>query len=165
LAAGGRLAAGTAVASSAMPRILRSTLPDGYFHITARGVEQRAIYLDAEDCRSFLALFGSTVRRHRWDLYAFCLMTNHYHAVLEATREELSEGVQQLNGAYAQHFNRRHGRWGHLFGARFASWVIESEKHPYGAARYVLANPVRAGVVDRAEDWAWSGSRWGKRLE
>src|SRR5687767_12696510 len=135
-----------------MPRILRTTLPDGYFHITARGVERRAIYLDAEDRRSFLSLFGSTARRHAWNLYAFCLMTNHYHVVLEATRGDLSEGVQQLNGVYAQLFNRRYERWGHLFGARFASEVIASEGHLYAASRYVLANPVRVGLCERAED-------------
>ena len=147
-----------------MPRILRTTLPDGYFHITARGVEQRTIYLDRDDYLAFLALLGSTSRRHGWDLYAFCLMGNHYHAVLEATREALSDGVQWLNGGYAQQFNGRYRRWGHLFGARFASWVIESEKHLYHACRYVLENPVRAGLCERAEDWPWSGSRWGKRL-
>ena len=148
-----------------MPRVLRTTLPDGFFHVTARGVEQRAIYLDAEDCRSFLALFGETARRHAWNLYAFCLMTNHYHAVLEAAREDLSEGAQHLNGIYARHFNRRYGRWGHLFGARFASWVIDTESHLYATARYVLANPVRAGLVERPQEWPWSDSRWGKRLD
>jgi REP element-mobilizing transposase RayT len=147
-----------------VPRILRTTLPDGYFHITARGVEQRAIYLDREDCRSFLALFGSTARRFGWDLYAFCLMGNHYHVVLEATRDRLSDGVQWLNGVYAQQFNKRHERWGHLFGSRFSSWVIESEEHLYKACRYVLANPVRAGLCERPEEWPWSGSRWGRRL-
>jgi putative transposase len=146
-----------------MPRILRTTLPDGYFHVTARGVEQRAIYLDREDCRSFLDLFASTVRRHRWGVYAFCLMGNHYHVVIEAPRAELSGGVQRLNGVYAQRFNRRHGRWGHLFGDRFASWVIETDEHLHDACRYVLENPVRAGLCERPEDWPWSGSRWGRR--
>lgn len=147
-----------------MPRILRTTLPDGYFHITARGVEQRAIYLDAEDCRAFLAMCGATARRYEWRLYAFCLMTNHYHVVLEATREQLSDGVQWLNGGYAQRFNKRYGRWGHLFGSRFRSWIVETEEYLHDASRYVLANPVRAGLVERPEAWPWSGSRWGKRL-
>jgi putative transposase len=147
-----------------VPRILRTTLPDGYFHVTARGVEQRAIYLDREDCRAFLALFGGTARRFGWDLYAFCLMPNHYHLVVEATRDALSHGSQWLNGVYAQAFNRRHARWGHLFGGRFASWVIEREEHLYAACRYVLENPVRAGLCQRADDWPWSGSRWGRQL-
>lgn len=147
-----------------MPRILRTTLPDGYFHVTARGVARRAIYRGRDDYRSFLALLAVTARRHSWDVSAFCLMPNHYHLVLEATREALSNGVQRLSGLYAQGFNARHGRWGHLFGARFSSRLIESEEHLYTAARYVLANPVRAGLSRRAEDWPWSGSRWGKRL-
>jgi putative transposase len=147
-----------------MPRILRSTLPDGYFHVTARGVEQRTIYLDREDCRSFLTLFASVARRYGWNVHAFCLMPNHYHVALEATRAALSDGVQWLNGVYAQGFNRRHARWGHLFGARFASWVIESETHLEAARRYILENPVRAGLCERPEDWPWSGSRWGRHL-
>jgi putative transposase len=148
-----------------VPRILRTSLPDGYFHVTARGVERRPIYLDADDYQSFLGLFAATVRRQSWNVYAFCLMPNHYHAVLEAAREALSEGIQWLDGVYAQDFNARYGRWGHLFGARFASGVIETEEHLYTASRYVLANPVRAGLVERAEEWPWSDSRWGKRLE
>lgn len=73
--------------------------------------------------------------------------------------------MQWLSGVYAQEFNARHERWGHLFGARFASWVIESEDYLYAASRYVLANPVRAGLCEHAEDWPWSGSRWGRRLD
>jgi putative transposase len=88
-----------------MPRILRTSLPDGYFHVTTRGVEQRAIYLDGDDCRSFLGLLAATVSRNHWDVYAFCLMGNHYHLVLEAARANLSHGVQGLNGVYAQRFN------------------------------------------------------------
>ena len=147
-----------------MPRILRTTLPDGYFHVTARGVERRPVYLDADDYRTFLALFAAAVRRHGWDVWGFCLMPNHYHAVLESTREGLSAGAQWLNGVYAQTFNGRHGRWGHLFGARFASWVIDREEHLYAACRYVLENPVRAGLCERPEEWPWSGSRWGRQL-
>jgi putative transposase len=147
-----------------VPRILRTTLPDGYFHITARGVEKRTIYLDSEDCRSFLALLGATVRREAWEIYAFCLMGNHYHVVLEATREALSDGVHWLNSVYAREFNRRYDRWGHLFGGRFASWVIENEEHLAAACRYVVANPVRAGLCRNPEEWPWSGSRWGVRL-
>ena len=147
-----------------MPRILRTTLPDGYFHITARGVEQRAIYLDRDDCRTFLRLFAATTDSYGWSVYAFCLMGNHYHLVLEATREALSGGVQWLNGVYAQRFNERYERWGHLFGDRFRSWVIDSEDYLYDACRYVLNNPVRAGLCELPEDWPWSDSRWGKRL-
>ena len=149
---------------SGVPRILRTTLPDGYFHITARGVAQRPIYLDDDDYRLFLALAGATVRRYDWDVSAFCLMPNHFHIVVETTQEALSHGVQWLDGVYARSFNACHNRWGHLFGGRFRSWVVESEEHLYAACRYILENPVRAGLCERPEDWPWSGSRWGKRL-
>jgi putative transposase len=147
-----------------MPRILRTTLPDGYFHVTSRGVEQRRIYLDWYDCRLFLSLLAETIDRYDWDPYALCLMVNHYHLVVDATREHLSDGMQWLNGVYAQQFNVRYERWGHLFGGRFSSWVIEGEEHLYAACRYVIENPVRAGLCERPEDWPWSASRWGLRL-
>jgi putative transposase len=89
-------------------------------------------------------------------------MGNPYHLILRARRADLSAGMRRLNGVYAQRFNRRYGRRGHLFGDRFASWVIGSEEHLTAAVGYVLLNPVRAGLCGRAEDWPWSGvaPRW-----
>jgi putative transposase len=142
-----------------MPRLLRSDLPDGVFHVTARGVGGIAIFRDDDDRRSFLALLARTVARHDWTCHAFCLMGTHYHLVLQTTRTDLSTGFQWLNGSYAQAFNRRHKRWGHLFGARFAAWLVETDEHLAAACRYVVSNPVRAGLVERAEDWRWSGIR------
>jgi REP element-mobilizing transposase RayT len=139
-------------------------LPDGFFHVTSRGVARCRIFRDADDCHAFLGLFADTVTRYGWDVWAFCLMHNHYHVVLEATQVQLSAGMQWLNGVYAQDFNQRYERWGHLFGARFSSWVIEDEEHLRAACLYVLANPVRAGLCKTPEEWPWSGSRWGLRL-
>jgi putative transposase len=70
--------------------------------------------------------------------------------------------MQRLNGVHAQRANRRRRRRGHLFGERFSSWIVETEEHARAACRYVLLNPVRAGLCERAEDWRWSGSRYGK---
>ena len=142
-----------------MPRPLRTDLPDGIFHVTARGVDGAPIFRDDDDRRSFLRLLRETVTRYRWACHAFCLMTNHYHLVLEARQPDLSLGIQRLNGTHAQRFNRRHGRTGHLFGARYASWVVDSEAHFRATCRYVLLNPVRAGLCDRARDWPWSSAR------
>lgn len=143
-----------------MARILRSSLPDGYFHVYTRGVADTAIFWDDEDRRSFLALLIRTTRRHGWDLHALCLMTTHYHAVLEATRAHLSAGMQWLNGVYAQAFNKRYDRQGHLFGSRFGSRAIESEEYLSQACEYVLLNPVRAGLCDRASQWPWNATRY-----
>lgn len=140
-----------------MPRLLRTSLPDGFFHVTARGVDGAAIVRGDDDCLQYLGLLGLTIRRYGWTCHAYCLMTNHVHLVLETAQADLSAGVQYLHGTYALGFNRRHERRGHLFGARFASWVIESERHLYRACRYVYANPVRAGLCPRPEEWRWSG--------
>ena len=144
-----------------MARMLRSSLPDGYFHVYARAVADTALFRDDEDRRWFLALLARTSRRHGWDLHALCLMTTHYHAVLEAACAHLSAGMQWLNGVYAQTFNRRYDRRGHLFGARFGSRVVESEDYLAQACEYVLLNPVRAGMCDRAADWPWNATRSG----
>ena len=92
-------------------------------------------------------------------MHGFCLMPNHYHLLVATERWRLSAGVQSLNGVYAQAFNRRHGRWGHLFGERFASWVVEDDAHLVNTIEYVLQNPVRARLVERAADWPWTAVR------
>jgi putative transposase len=140
-------------------RQLRSDLPDGIFHVTARGVDGTVIFLDDTDRLRFLDLYRQSVERHDWLCHTFCLMTNHYHLVVEAARAAVSAGIHRLNGLHAQRFNRCHRRTGHLFGDRFSSWVIEDEEHLTAACEYVLHNPVRAGLCERPEDWPWSGIR------
>jgi putative transposase len=142
-----------------MPRPLRGDLPDGILHVTTRGVWNRLVYLDDDDRRTFLSVFALVVHRHLWDCHAFCLMGTHYHLVVETTIERLSAGMQYLNGDYAQRFNRRHDRDGHVFGARFAAWTIRDDEHYGRTLEYVLANPVRAGLVDDWADWPWSAAR------
>lgn len=145
-----------------MARGLRSDLGDGFFHVTARGVDGTAIAFDDDDCRRLLGLLADTAERFEWRCYAFCLMTNHYHLVLETTQVRLSAGFQRLNGVYAQGFNLRHARRGHLFGDRFWSSLIEGEGYLLEACRYVVLNPVRAGLCQRADEWRWSASRYGR---
>ena len=147
-----------------MPRILRTTLPDGFFHVTARGVDRAPIVRDDDDRRLFLALLAGAVRRYPWTVDTFCLMDNHWHLVVGTLRPALSAGVQWLNGVYGRAFNDRHERSGHVFGERFRCRVIESESQLGRTRRYVLANPVRAGLVEHPEDWPWSASRFGSRV-
>lgn len=147
-----------------MPRVLRTQLPDGLFHVAARAVERTPAFFDDVDRIGFLRLLGECVRRFEWDMYAYCLMTTHYHLVLRAAREALSEGMRRLNGLHARRVNLRFDRRGHLFGARYSSWLVESEEYADAVCRYVLLNPVRAGLCERPEDWRWSGSRYGKSV-
>jgi REP element-mobilizing transposase RayT len=152
-------AAGAIVLS--VPRLPRYVFRDGTFHAVTRGAGGIAIYRTDFDRRAFVRLLGEVVQRHEWNVHAFCLMTNHYHLVVEALRDDLSDGFHRLNGIYAQAFNRRHARKGHLFGDRFWCGEIETEEQLATTCRYVLANPVRAGICRRIEDWRWSGSRYG----
>jgi putative transposase len=144
-----------------MPRVPRTTLPDGYFHVISRGVDGCAIFRDNADRRAFLSYLQACTDRHSWIVHALCLMTTHYHLVVHSKRLDLSRGIQRLNGRHAQAFNERHGRFGHLFADRFTSRVIETERHMWEACRYVVENPVRARLCDAAEDWPWSHSRYG----
>jgi putative transposase len=139
----------------------RSSLPDGYFHVVARGVFGARLFRDDADRKGFLQLLLHCAESFNWECYAYCLMSTHYHLVLEARRRELSDGIRHLNGCHALRFNRRHSRYGALFAERFSSRVVESEEHLYEACAYVLLNPVKAGLCDRVEQWPWSFSTFG----
>jgi REP-associated tyrosine transposase len=119
------------------------------------------IYFDVEDRRTFVALFAAALKRYRWDFHTLCLMTNHYHFVVGSTVDLMSQGMQWPNGAYAQIFNKRWTRRGHLFGGRFYSNPIEDDDDLYEVCRYVIWNPVRAGLCERPSDWPWSAPRYG----
>jgi REP element-mobilizing transposase RayT len=144
-----------------MARVPRSSLPDGLFHVVARSVFGGTLFVDDGDRQAFVGLLRRCECAHGWTCHAFCLMTNHYHVVLSSARRDLSDGLHRLNGRYAASFNRRHGRFGHLFADRFSTRVIGSEEYVYEACAYVLLNPVRAGLCANVEDWPWSYSRFG----
>jgi putative transposase len=142
-----------------MARIPRYLFPDGLFHATARGVAKMPIYRDDDDRLVFLGLLAIAVEGFDWTCHAFCLMTNHYHVIVDATRENLSDGLQLLNGVYAQGFNGKYERWGHVFGERFWCRPV-AEEELESTCRYVMANPVRAGLCERISDWPWSACRY-----
>src|SRR5207237_446817 len=96
------------------------------------------------------------IDRYRWQLHAYVLMSNHYHLVLTTLEPTLSSGMQQLCGNYAEHFNEVHGRVGHLFQGRFKSHLVDCERYLLEVARYIVLNPVRAGMVDAPGNWKWS---------
>jgi putative transposase len=116
------------------------------------------LFHDASDFRAFVALLRSVTRRFRWELHAWCLMPNHFHLVLSALRVDLSKGMHRLNGLYAQRFNDRYERTGHVFQNRFGARLIEREDYLDVVREYVLANPVRAGLADSPDAWPWGGS-------
>lgn len=125
--------------------------------MTARGVARSLLFRERLDYAMFVRLLASVVDRFRWRCHAYCLMPNHYHLVVRALRVDLSRGMHRLNFLYAQGFNHRYERTGHLFQNRFGARLIESEEYLADACTYVRMNPVRAGLCVEAEDWPWSG--------
>jgi putative transposase len=113
--------------------------------------------LDDRDHLGFLGIVRDTLNRYAWRCLTYCLMPNHYHLIMETLKPNLSQGMRQINGVYAQRFNRRHDRCGHLFQGRFGATLIGSDEYMLAAIRYVALNPVRAGLSAVPEDWKWSG--------
>jgi putative transposase len=142
-----------------MPRCPRSDLPDGIYHVTARGTGGILVFVDDADRAVFTRLLWQAVEMFELRLHAWCVLGTHFHVVAECRREELSTALHRVNGVYAQRFNRRHGRRGHVFEERFSARVIETEAHLYSAIRYVLENPVAAGLCSEPQEWAWSWPR------
>lgn len=142
-----------------MARPLRIEVPDGLFHLTARGNARQPIWLDDTDARFLLETLAKVIGRYGWECHAYCLMPNHYHLLVSTPRMGLSQGARHLNGVYAQAFNRRRSRVGHLFQGRFKAILVQREAHLLELGRYIVRNPVRAALCRRAEDWLWSSYR------
>lgn len=148
-----------------MSRPLRLEFPGAWWHIHSRGVERRDIFLDDADRRAFLNVLAAAVPHFRWRLHAYVLMRNHYHLLVETVETTLSRGMQKIGGDYAETFNKRHDRVGHLFQGRFKAHLIDSETYLLRVAKYIVLNPVRAGLVARAAEWPWSSHRATAGLE
>lgn len=136
-----------------MARALRIEQPGGWYHLTARGNERKAIYLDDADRRHFCELLAETVARFRMSLHAYVLMGNHYHLMVELAETNLSRAMQWLNVSYSVWFNRRHQRSGHLFQGRYKAMVVDPLGWGLQLSRYLHLNPVRIGrlQLDKAD--------------
>lgn len=139
-----------------MARPLRIEYPGAVYHVTSRGNAREAIFLSDADRRKFLDVLADTVEKYNWLCHAFCLLDNHYHLVVETPDPNLSLGMRQLNGVYTQSFNRIHQKVGHVFQGRYKAILVEKESHLLELCRYVVLNPVRAGMVSRPDEWKWS---------
>lgn len=139
-----------------MARPLRIEFEGAVYHITSRGNAGQAIFLDDGDRLQLLDVILEVVERFGWVCHAYCLMSNHYHLLIETPRANLSRGMRHLNGVYTQSFNKRHTRAGHIFQGRFKAILVEKENHLLEVARYIVLNPVCAQMTKHPGQWAWS---------
>lgn len=141
-----------------MTRPLRLEFAGALYHLTARGDRREPIFLDDEDRLLFIDLLAKEVRQQGWLLYAFCLMDNHYHLLVETPEPNLVRGMRRLNGVYTQTFNRRHGLVGHLLQGRYKAILVDKDSYLLELCRYVVLNPMRVKkkMAGSVEDWPWS---------
>ena len=142
-----------------MARPLRLQFPGELFHVFSRGNAKQMIFLDDRDRLRFLDLLGECVTRFGWIAFSYALMPNHFHLLIQLTSETLSRGMKWLNGTYAIAFNQRHARVGHLLQGRFKSPMVEKETYLLQLLRYIVLNPVHAGIVARPENDRWTSYR------
>lgn len=142
-----------------MARPLRLEFAGALYHVTSRGNRQESIYEADVDREHFLGVLSAVCDRYNWICHAYCLMTNHYHLLIETPDSNLSKGMRQLNGVYTQTFNRQHSRVGHVFQGRYKAILVDKNDYFLELARYIVLNPVRASMVRAAKDWPWSSYR------
>jgi len=128
----------------------------GYYHIINRGVEQRVIFKEPADFEYFEALMCFYAKSYGITLHNYCLMTNHYHLLIEIQEENLSKFMRQLNMNYAIYFNKKYKRVGHLWQGRFKSWYVTDEAYLYTLMLYIEQNPLKAKMVKHLEEYPYS---------
>jgi REP element-mobilizing transposase RayT len=124
--------------------------------VTANGVARTALFRDDIDRGRFIDLLAGVVARFEWTCHAYCVMTTHYHLLVQTPVPNLSAGMQRLNSCYVQQFNRRHREEGARLKRRFDDVLVKSESHALELFRYISMNPVRAEIRSRPEQWKWS---------
>jgi REP element-mobilizing transposase RayT len=142
-----------------MARPLRIEYPGAFYHVTSRGNEQKDVFKSHKDREKFLDYLASATERYGAVLHAYCLMSNHYHLLLETPAGNLSQIMRHINGAYTTYFNIKRKRAGHLFQGRYKSILVEFDEYAMELTRYIHLNPVRAGMVALPEEYRWSSYR------
>ncbi|MBJ6726440.1 transposase [Geomesophilobacter sediminis] len=149
-----------------MPRVHRKIEADSIYHIFNRGNDRQRVFQKDGDYLAFLTLLGEMKQRYRMDLYAYCLMPNHFHLLVKAiVGEELSKGMQWFMTTHVRRYQRHYLSTGHLWQGRFKSLPVNGEEHFLTVTRYIEGNPVRAGLVESAENWVWSSHRGRRGLQ
>lgn len=139
-----------------MARPLRIEYPGAFYHIISRGNAGEAIYKTSRDREKFFEYLATTGERFGLLVHTYCLMTNHYHLLVETPEPNLSRAIQWLNLSYATYFNSKRDRRGHLFQGRFKSILVDADAYLKHLSRYIHLNPLRAKMVEAVADHKWS---------
>ncbi|MEN6387850.1 MAG: transposase [Candidatus Cryosericum sp.] len=139
-----------------MSRQARIRIPDGVYHVTTHGDGDMMIFDEPREKWRVLDLLAETAKELDWAMYAWCIMGNHYHLLLKTPADNLSEGMHHINMSYGEWYNKSRQRHGHVFQDRFFSILITQDSHLLEAVRYVVLNPLRAGLVTAPQEWRWS---------
>lgn len=142
-----------------MTRPVRIEFPGALYHVVSRGHRQEPIYEDDTDRETFLEVLAEAVERFNWRCFAYCLMSNHYHLLVQTPEANLSAGMRYVNGVYTQASNRRHRRVGHVFQGRYRGILVDPDKYLLPVARHIVLNPVRTGTTKIPGAWPWSSYR------
>ena len=148
-----------------MGRELRVIDPDFPYHVITKGNNDEALVYDARDAEHFVQGLGQVATRYDWEVWSWCLMTNHVHLVVRTRENSLSRGMRELNGNHSKRVNRRHGRSGHLLRNRFFSVAVDSDAYAVSSNIYVVKNPVKAGLCRTPAEWPWCSYRATVGLE
>jgi len=147
-------------------RDLRITAPGLVYHLTSRGNNEEAIFLASRDYRKFLSKLKEYKKELDFKIYAYCLMKNHFHLLVEeGKRIKISRLMHKLNTSYSMYFNKKYGRRGHLFESRFFSSQVDRDEYLLEVSRYIYLNPVRAELLGKPEEYPWSSCRAYLSLE
>jgi len=141
-------------------RPLRIAYPGAFYHITSRGNEKKKIFKRQSDRKKFISYLESATERYGALIHVFCLMTNHYHILMETPSGNISQIMQHINGAYTTYFNAKRQRSGHLFQGRYNAILVDINEYAKELSRYIHLNPVRAGMVDIPEQYRWSSYQY-----
>ncbi|MGR5488054.1 REP-associated tyrosine transposase [Vibrio alfacsensis] len=146
-----------------LSRPLRLEFAGPLYHVTARGNERNWIFFQDDDFTLYLTVLDEVCERYNWVIHAYCLISNHYHLLLETPDGNLSKGMRQLNGVFTQKINRKHNRVGYLFQGRYKSILVDQETYLLELCRYIVLNPIWAKMVDTPDEWQWSS--WHNMVE
>ena len=139
-----------------MARPIRLEFPNALYHVMSRGNGGENIFIEDADKLAFLGLFEELQARYDVICYAYCLMDNHYHLLIETPKANLSQVMRGLNGRYTKYFNKTFQRMGHVFQGRYKAIIVQKDSYLLELSRYIVLNPVRAGLINNPENYTWS---------